>query len=339
MTLLIGLSFCLTVLSVCAFAAPIGRAFGLMDHPDGERKVHGRPTPLVGGLALMSPLVALAALEAVQRPATTGVFAALAVGGAGSALLGTVDDRYRISPVARLLASVGLYAALIWIEPELLLTTLDFGGPGLDVPLYAAAVPFTLLCVAGMQNAVNMADGKNGLVISLAMFWVLCLLLYAPEGLVFFLGLFLVGLGIVFIYNCAGELFLGDAGSYAIGALIGALMIYVYNSAGGQLPMMTVVLWLLVPVLDCLRLIVERLRAGRSPLSADRNHFHHYLAERWPWSQALAIYLMVAAAPGLVAAIWPEHTFVLLVATVILYGEILRGVRRPASSIRNAAMG
>ncbi len=57
-------------------------------------------------------------------------------------------------------------------------------------------------------------------------------------------------------YNLLGNLFLGDAGSYSIGATIGLLMIYVHNEADGALPMLTVVLWLVVPVVDCLRVMM-----------------------------------------------------------------------------------
>ena len=113
-----------------------------------------------------------------------------------------------------------------------------------------------------------------------------------------YLQLLMLGLAILLPYNLLGALFLGDAGSYSIGATIGLLMIYVHNQADGALPMLTVVLWLMVPVVDCLRVMMTRSGDERSPLSADKNHLHHRLARHWRWPICLLIYLGLVAAPG-----------------------------------------
>ena len=63
----------------------------------------------------------------------------------------------------RLLVSTALFGTVIVFEPGLTLTHLNFGG--IVVPLSALAFPFTILCLVGLQNALNMADGMNGLLI------------------------------------------------------------------------------------------------------------------------------------------------------------------------------
>ena len=112
----------------------------------------------------------------------------------------------------------------------------------------------------------------------------------------------MLGLAILLPYNLFGALFLGDAGSYSIGAIVGVLMIYCHNQADGALPMLTVVLWLLVPVVDCLRVMAIRIWHERSPVSPDKNHLHHRLARHWRWPICLLIYLGLVAAPGTVGA-------------------------------------
>ena len=315
------LCFGTSVVVCCSFAGRLGQWLDVIDHPDGLRKQHARPTPLVGGIALMVPLVLLAGREALYRPGMGDIFGVLVVAGLGFMLLGLFDDRHQAAPNLRLLISVTVCSLLLLAEPGLRLKALEFGP--LVIPLSVFSLPFTVLCLVGLQNAINMADGLNGLVIGLSIFWTICLLLYAPAPIIPFLSLMLMGLLILLVYNLSGRLFLGDAGSYSLAVSIGFLMIYVYHQADGVLPMLTVVLWLLVPVLDCLRVMAMRILANQSPVAADTNHLHHRLARCWPWPISVLVYLTVATLPGLVAALWPEQTGVMLLATLASYGGVL----------------
>jgi UDP-GlcNAc:undecaprenyl-phosphate GlcNAc-1-phosphate transferase len=316
-TLLFGAS----VLACCSFADRLGQVLGVIDHPDGVRKHHARPTPLVGGIALMVPLLWVAASEAFRLPGRDHLFLALGTAGIGFMILGLYDDRRHVQPAARLLVSTALCASLLMIEPGLIVERLDLGF-GVWT-LGVLAVPFTLLCLVGLQNAINMADGMNGLVIGMSIFWTLCLLLYAPPHLFPYLSFLLFGLFILLPYNLMGYLFLGDAGSYALGVGIGLLMIYVHNYAGAELPTLTVVLWLLIPVLDCLRVMLSRLLAAVSPLTGDRNHLHHRLSRHWPWPVSVMIYLALATLPGLVAALWPSTAETMLVLSALAYTSVI----------------
>jgi UDP-GlcNAc:undecaprenyl-phosphate/decaprenyl-phosphate GlcNAc-1-phosphate transferase len=314
--------FGLSVFACCSLAGTMGRLLGVIDYPDGGRKSHARPTPMVGGIALMVPLLLVALVEASWYSGHSEIFAALLLIGAGFLLLGLYDDRHHVQPALRLLISAALFGSVILMEPSLALTTLDLGGP-IVIPLGVVAFPFTILCLVGLQNAINMADGMNGLLIGLSMFWTACLLGYVPDYLSPYLMLMLLGLAILLFYNLAGALFLGDAGSYAIGATVGILMIYGYQGAGGTLPMLTVVLWLLVPVVDCLRVVVMRALQHRSPFEGDKNHLHHRLARHWRWPICLVIYLAVVVIPGSIGALAPDLSLALIVLSLTCYGGLL----------------
>jgi UDP-GlcNAc:undecaprenyl-phosphate/decaprenyl-phosphate GlcNAc-1-phosphate transferase len=320
--MLSALWFGLSVFACCSLAGTMGRALGVIDYPDGGRKSHARPTPMVGGIALMVPLLLVALVEANWSIGHIEIFTMLLLIGAGFLLLGLHDDRNHIKPGLRLLVSAALFGSVILLEPSLALTELDLGGPVL-IPLGVLAFPFTILCLVGLQNAINMADGMNGLLIGLSMFWAAALLAYAPDFLSPYLMLMLLGLTILLLYNLAGALFLGDAGSYAIGGTIGILMIYVYQSAGGALPMLTVVLWLLVPVIDCLRVMVMRLLHRRSPFEPDKNHLHHRLARHWRWPVCLVIYLALVVIPGSIGTLAPGFSLGLIVLSLSCYAGLL----------------
>lgn len=324
--------FGLSVVVCCSFAGPVGRILGVIDYPDGGRKSHARPTPMVGGIALMIPLLLVAVVRAALGHAPGDVFATLVVVGLGFLVLGWYDDRQHAPPGTRLLVSTGLFGAVVLLQPDLLLTSIDLGPHLLSVPLWMVSFPFTVLCLVGLQNSINMVDGMNGLLIGLALFWTGCLMLYAPEHLLIYLQLLMFGLVILLPYNLLGMLFLGDAGSYSIGATIGVLMIYTYNQAHGALPMLTVVLWLLVPVVDCLRVMVTRLGDDRSPLSADENHLHHRLARHWRWPICLMMYLVLVAGPGTVGAIWPQLALPMLVLVGAAYLALLWTTRLPRAA-------
>ncbi|MGH6944657.1 MAG: MraY family glycosyltransferase [Geminicoccaceae bacterium] len=272
----------------------------------------------------MAPLLLVALAEAVSQYRPAGIFISLLICGLGFVLLGWYDDRHHVRPGTRLVISSGLFGALILLYPELLLTEVDLGPQFTAVPLWIFALPFTIVCLVGLQNAINMVDGTNGLLIGLAVFWTGCMMIYAPAHLVMYLQFLMLGLIIVLPFNLTGTLFLGDAGSYSIGATIGVLMIYSWHEAHGALPMLTVVLWLLVPVIDCLRVMGTRLWYERSPLLADRNHLHHRLARHWRWPTCLVVYLTLVALPGSAAAAKPlDLTLPMIVLALVAYSSLL----------------
>ncbi len=82
---------------------------------------------------------------------------------------------------ACLAVSAGLFGAVVLLQPDLLLTRIDLGPQLLSLPLWIVSFPFTILCLVGLQNSINMVDGMNGLLIGLALFWAGCLMLMPPS--------------------------------------------------------------------------------------------------------------------------------------------------------------
>jgi UDP-GlcNAc:undecaprenyl-phosphate/decaprenyl-phosphate GlcNAc-1-phosphate transferase len=319
-----GVILCVAItLTVCFGARWIGLRLGVMDRPDGNRKLHARTTPQVGGLAVGIPIVLFALVQAFATEFTP-LYATIAVAGAALLVLGTIDDRRHIRPALRLGASFLICVGVLYAVPGLQVAFLKFTG--FASALYFDSMwvwVFSLICLVGLQNAINMADGKNGLVVGLSLIWSALLWLHAPEHMRLLIEVLVLGLAITFAFNLAGRLFLGDGGTYTLGGLIGLLAIYCYVVGVPRLTADTVMLWFLIPVLDCLRLIVSRLRQGRSPFSSDLNHLHHILAELMPWRWGLAVYLALVGVPALLALAAPERTLELAFATSAVYAVMV----------------
>lgn len=330
-----GLGACIALI-VSVFAMPIGRRLSLLDWPDGDggRKRHARVTPLVGGVAMVIVTIMAALLAARQATGqgaeTHAIWLALAVGAMFT--IGAADDRFHLSPILRLSMALSVLLLVISQAPDFALTFLRFSGqPGvLLLGVFGSA--FTLLCLVGLLNAVNMADGKNGIVIGQGLIWSLVLAAHAPAGILPVLAAAGAALAVLSAYNLRGRLFLGDGGSYALSALFGLVAIYVYNHDFARMRADDVALLFAIPVFDTIRLMATRSVQGRSPFEGDRNHLHHHLYEAIGWPRGLWVYLAMVALPNAAAVIWPGTGLMWLAISFLAYAALLFATRQRAGS-------
>ncbi|MDG1485184.1 MAG: glycosyltransferase [Porticoccaceae bacterium] len=194
------------------------------------------------------------------------------------ALLGFTEDLKPdfLRPILRLVAKFVVLGSLLWASPELVPAKLGFIGVDalLQVPLLAWAL--TTVFSVGFINAFNMADGANGLVPGIAA--VVCTIFFMEYGrpadgiLMFVCTMFL-------IFNViSGWFFLGDTGSYGLGAVI---LGYGLNGvAAGHFSIWFMVALLAYPCLDFVGSVVRRVRMGQSPFEADNGHLHNHLHQR-----------------------------------------------------------
>ena len=178
MTLFLALLLALVVSAlVLALLLRLAPRTGLMDHPGERRRIHRQAVPRVGGLAIFAGLL----VSLVVAPPLT---AAERYGLAGAALLvlvGALDDRYQLGPRVRLLAQLGA-GLLLTLGGGVVIPSLgDLLGTG-PLGLGAWAVPFTLVAVVGLINALNMIDGIDGLAAGVTVIAVGGLWVYLPAG-------------------------------------------------------------------------------------------------------------------------------------------------------------
>jgi UDP-GlcNAc:undecaprenyl-phosphate/decaprenyl-phosphate GlcNAc-1-phosphate transferase len=191
--------------------------------------------------------------------------------------VGAVEDVKNgvLSPRFRLLLLISVFAMLFLMFPEVVPSS--FGLALIDAVM-GVPVLGVLLAVAfcvGFINAVNMADGANGLMSGIAALAFFSFsLLYGPMEWMWVILASVVS--IFFLYNVViGRLFLGDGGAYLIGSAFLVASFYAVNKSLVSLGYLAALFS--YPCVEMVVTLLRRLRTGRSPLLPDNDHYHNRL--------------------------------------------------------------
>jgi UDP-GlcNAc:undecaprenyl-phosphate/decaprenyl-phosphate GlcNAc-1-phosphate transferase len=306
--------------------------FGFIDAPD-PRKVHVTPIPRIGGLAMV---VGAAVPILVWLDLNPQLLAFL-----GGVLIITVfgvwDDRADLDYRLKFAGQFGA-AILVTVVGDVVIRNIPFGPVGGLPDLIA--VPLTILFLVGITNAVNLADGLDGLASGIALLsaGVVALLAYLAEGdALLLLALAVSGAICGFLrYNThPASVFMGDTGSQFLGYTLGVMVVMLTQDVNPAASPVLLVLILGLPILDTLSVMIQRIREGRSPFSADRNHLHHkLLASGLRHYEAVAsIYILQGLFVGAALFLRYESDFILVsiylaaCAAVVLFIRTVRYVR------------
>ena len=303
-------------------AQEIGNRLRVIDQPDGFRKNHKFATPLVGGIAIVLPFLAACALQLWQNP-DNEYLVALMIAAAGAFLLGFRDDRKRLPASMRLIAGTALVFVSLTIAPVYVVEQFDFSFLSEVMPLHWFSIVFSVLVIVGMKHAMNMVDGMNGLACGICLIWSVFFWFYAPAPIIYIVISWTICLFVTLIFNLSGKLFLGNSGAYASAIITSFLAILIYNTTERTIYADGVVVWFMVPVLDCLRLMVTRIAEGRSPASPDLNHLHHRLLRLLPAKYVLLIYWSLIAVPGAITLVVPSVTPIAVLGVCGIYAMVI----------------
>ena len=288
---------------------PLVRAVALkadfVDQPGG-RKQHDGAVPYGGGIAIFLVFGLLSIFVAPPFESSWAYFLALAM----ILITGVIDDKAGVN--ATLKFTIHFLAAFILViagHTQLLTlgNLLGFGNMGLRWMV----IPFSVACVVYIINAINMMDGVDGLAggKSLIVFlWLMiaCAMNGAWDAFVS-LGMVSGAVAGFLFYNMRhplrskASIFLGDAGSMALGLTIAWYCIHLSQAPYAVMKPASVAWIIALPIVDAFGLLAMRIREGRPPFDADRRHFHHHFLE---------------------AGLTPGQTTV----TILLYAVFLGGV-------------
>ena len=262
---------------------PVAARLGLVDHPT-DRKNHLQVTPATGGVAMLLAIV-LALFALVESTRAASAFAVAAV---MLVVTGWLDDRYDLRWWLRVAVQITVALVLIYgggVRIEHLGPVFGIG----DTPLGALSVPITVFATVGLINAMNMIDGIDGLAATLVLATLVMVVAaagYSGNVVLVQRSLVMAGAVIAFLafnfrfpWRARAHAFMGNSGSALLGLVVAWCCFRLTQNVGHPVsPVLA--LWLApVPVIDCLVLIVRRMRAGRSPFSADHHHVHHIMRD------------------------------------------------------------
>lgn len=273
-------------LSGTAATIILARAAGalrLVDHPGG-RKAHGRPVPLVGGLAIFIALLVVAMMVDIATSAGYFLFALSVV-----IAVGLWDDVNDISPRVKFGIQIIASGLMVWGAGVQLNSVGNLLG-WRPVGLWIFAVPLTIFAIVGVVNSINMIDGLDGLggsIAFVAFAWYALVAADSNLGVQFKTALIFCGaiagfllFNLRFPWQPQARVFLGDAGSLMIGFALGWFAIDLTQGMGRTFPPIAALWVLLLPLADCVSLMTRRVTERKSPFVADRHHIHHYLLAR-----------------------------------------------------------
>lgn len=290
-TLLLAL---FVTISLTPLFTKIAGKMNALDMPD-ERKVHTVPIPRIGGLAMAIGVFVAVFLWKDE----TGFLKAYIIGITIIVFFGIIDDlkglNYRIKFLSQIASAlvIVLYGGLKVTHLGTLLPNNMF------LPEWIA-IPLTIVIIVGVTNAVNLADGLDGLAGGICLLSFCCIgyLAYLGENTtVTLLALALVGaiFGFLRFNTYPASLFMGDTGSQFLGfSLITSSLVLTQGNTA-----LSPVLPLIIcgfPVLDTMTVMLYRLSERRSPFMPDKKHFHHRLMRVGLYhSEAVSIIYVIQA--------------------------------------------
>ncbi len=285
LALAVGLALFLTPLVVRS-----ARGLELFDSPDGARRLHDRPVPRLGGVAVYLVAAAVSCFIFVRTvtlfidAGPTGeqqvsILAGAFIGSSLLFLVGLVDDVRGLSPGAK---SVGQFiaAGIVWyFGLRLPMVALGYGE---GVPTGILEFPLLMIWIVGVTNAFNFIDGLNGLAGGIAVVACAAIIVVAASmgnSWVVLPTVAVAGSLLGFLpYNFPkGRIFLGDSGSLSIGFLLAVLSLSGSVNKSGAVLVIVPLLAVFVPLLDGALAIVRRWLRNVPLSGADARHIHHRL--------------------------------------------------------------
>lgn len=309
----------LATLAITPIAIKTAIHYQLIDQPNSSpHKIHQRPIPKAGGLAIGLSIISLNLLSGnIQSSAIRAILLASII----IFLFGLWDDAHRLSPQWKLIGQT--LGTIILISQGVQIRMLG------NIAILNIAL--TLIWVIGITNAFNLVDSMDGLVVGLAAIasaFFMLVTVDAHQTSLSLLSASILGsaVGMLYFNALPARTFLGDSGAQFLGFVLAALAI-AYTPPGLPQPSswFVPILLLSVPIFDTSLVIVSRLKNKKAVYQAGLDHTYHRLVNLgWPSARAVLTMQLAAIVSGCLAFV--ALPLPPLLANIIFVAALLTGL-------------
>lgn len=262
---------------------------GAIDIPKDERRVHKKPIPRLGGLAIyISTMTTIILFSALGYMSMDRSFVSILVGGTIIAVTGIIDDVKPLSAKLKLVLQIAAAGVLVWGGIKITFISNPINSK--VIMLNYLSIPITIFWVVGITNTLNLIDGLDGLAAGVAGIASLSLMFVAYT----FVGVFPFYSGVVLLaailagsalgflphnFNPA-KIFMGDTGSLFLGYMLSVISIKGVMKSFTTISVVLPVIILGIPIFDTAFAILRRFINRKPIMQADKGHLHHRLLDK-----------------------------------------------------------
>ncbi len=270
-------AFVLTFIQM-PFTIKLAKKKGFLDVPKDERRVHKKPIPVGGGIAMVISVTLLMLYYLpINKSLIMTLIASLVI-----ALSGLYDDKKDLSPKLKFLFQILAGVLLVLGGMKIEFLTNPFDSHDALFILNMLSIPVTIFWVCGITNTINLIDGLDGLASGVSMICAISMFFITYK-----MGRYDVSMVCALVAGaCLGflpfnfnpaKIFMGDTGALYLGFMLSYISISGFLKQAAILMIFVPVLILGVPVFDTAFAMVRRKLSGKSMVEADKGHLHHRL--------------------------------------------------------------
>ena len=294
---------------------------GAIDVPKDNRRMHSKPIPRIGGLAIYLSF----GLTCLFFCSYNKELFILLVGGLLMVALGVLDDVFRLPAIVKFICqiAIGVATALGGIRIDQIV----IGGNYVSLGYFS--IPITVLWIVGLSNAINLIDGLDGLscgISTISAISILGVILLQGDRTYAVIAVILIGacFGFLPFNKNPAKIFMGDTGSLFLGYTLSVISILGTFKMHAAISVLVPLFIFAVPLTDTIFAFIRRVLSGKSPFSPDRGHFHHRLVDMgFTQKETVKILYSICGIFGLVALfmcdnLFPKYKLVKSIAVIVI---------------------
>ncbi len=310
-------------LTVTPIVRVLAYKIGAVDVPKDNRRMHKKPMPLIGGLAIFTGFT----IAALLFCNITKTLLAAWIGGCIIVLLGIFDDRFALNPWVKLVGQIAAAAIVVFIG-GVRIEQINLFGHYIKFGMFA--IPITIFWIVGMTNAINLIDGLDGLacgVSAICSASLLIVTLLHADLQTAVITAILTGACLGFLpFNAnPAKIFMGDTGALFLGYMLSVISITGFFKMTAMVSFLIPIIIFGYPLFDTAFAFCRRILSGRSPFSGDRGHLHHRIIDMgFNVKQSVSILYCICSLLGILAIMLTEKRTI--AALIILVVALVIGI-------------